>query len=234
MSYVFGRFVGYLFFWSIVKPMRFIYGRRDCEYHNTEILREMAGKPCIVVSNHIKPRNRFLRWISMPYDAYLLRKMLIVHGIKVTALTSYDSYASARGRAAKWIQTRIKAPLVKGIVKSMDLVPLNRKESDKDTIREMRRRVDKKHWIGIFPEGTWFRGFRAGRKLHAGMAVLGKRYNLPILPIYLHAYNMKTPVQIRIGELIQPEHPGHVVAEMVRQQILALRIATGMPAHNPA
>lgn len=225
MAYGIGRFLGFLLLWVMVKPLRQVYGRRKCEYRNADVLKDLKGRSYIVASNHIKPRKgAFVRYISMPYDAYILRKMFLKHGIQTTALTSYDSQRIAKNKKAKWIQSKIKTPLLKGIVRSIDLIPVNRKENDQETIKDMRKKISKNYWIGIFPEGTWFRGFRKSRKLHSGMAVLSKRYNLPILPVFIDAYNLKKKPEIRIGKPIHAEHSSHTIVEMVREQLHALKL----------
>ena len=90
---------------------------------------------------------------------------------------------------------RIKTPLLKGIVKSCDLIPLNRKAHDKTTARVMNKLINKgKIAIGIFPEGTWFSNFSSNRKLQSGTGVLSKRYGLPVLPVFIDAYDLKQGV----------------------------------------
>ena len=49
--------------------------RLKCKYFYTENIQKLNGQSFIVVANHIKPRSKFLRAISMPYDAYMLRRM---------------------------------------------------------------------------------------------------------------------------------------------------------------
>ncbi|WP_244594386.1 lysophospholipid acyltransferase family protein [Leptospira ryugenii] len=210
--------------WMIIKPMRLVYGLRPCEYENQHILTELKGKTFIAVSNHIKPRNKFLRLISMPYDAFMIRHFMKQHGIYATAMTSYD--AGKRVKGAKKLrpgQVR-KEQLIKGIVKSMDLIPLNRNENDPSTIQEIRRRIAKGNLaLGIFPEGTYFRGFRKNRKLHGGMAVLSKRYNLPIVTFYIDSYNMNKKSRISVGNPIWEPMEANQVIEIVRNEMIRLK-----------
>lgn len=221
--YIIGRALGLFLFSVIVAPMRLIFRKRDCAYHNTQALHALRGKQFIAVSNHIKPRNKFLQWISMPYDAYIIRRMLQQYDIYATAFTSYDALGSARSAFGKFMQTHFKEPLVKGIVKSLDLIPLNRKKHDPTTLRNMKKRLGGQGiCIGLFPEGTWFRGFRTSRKMAGGMAVFSKRYNLPILPLYLNAYNLKGDIDVRIGNLIEDPEGQQAVVEKVRHQLHAM------------
>jgi len=208
----------------IIKPMRLIYGFRNCKYQNEHILKELKGKSFIAVSNHIKPRNKFLRMISMPYDAFMIRHLLKKHGIYATAITSYDAGKRAKG-AKKLRPSQIrKEHLIKGIVKTMDLIPLNRNENDPNTIREITQRIQKGDLaLGIFPEGTYFRGYRKSRKLHGGMAILSKRYNLPILPIFIDAYNLNKKSRISIGNPIWEPMDASMVIEIVASEFLRLK-----------
>jgi hypothetical protein len=204
---------------ALIKPMRCIYGLRKCEYENVHILKELNGRSMIAVANHIKPRNKFLSFLSMPYDAFMIRHMLKKHGIYGTAMTSYDVASRKKG-----VKASSKEPLMKGMIQSMDLIPVNRKESDPKTIKEMKRRLDKGNIaIGMFPEGTYFRGFRKNRKLHGGMAILSKRYNLPILPIYIDSYNMNRPSRISIGNPIWEPMDAHLVTEYIAKEFLRLK-----------
>lgn len=78
--------------------MRLKYGHKKVEIQNDHILRKLNGKSAILISNHIKPRNKFLKAITMPYDAFVIRGVLKRYGIYTTALTSYDSGVSNKGK----------------------------------------------------------------------------------------------------------------------------------------
>ncbi|TGK89438.1 1-acyl-sn-glycerol-3-phosphate acyltransferase [Leptospira bourretii] len=220
MFYYVGRSIGFVLMWIVVKPMRLKYGHKKVEIQNDHILRKLNGKSAILISNHIKPRNKFLKAITMPYDAFVIRGVLKRYGIYTTALTSYDSGVSNKGKKRKWVHR--KEQLVKGIVKSIDLIPLNRSESDPTTIKDFKRRIGRGNLgIGIFPEGTWYRGFRKGRKLYPGMVVLSKRYNLPIIPLFLDAYNLNKPIRLSVGNPIwevtdAPETISYIRSELIR------------------
>ena len=224
--YFLGRLFGYIVHVLIVLPIRFVFNRKPAAYHNTEELKLLQNKSFIIAANHIKPQSRFLRLISMPYDAYLLHRMFTLHGIQVTAFTSIDSYKRASSRFMSFLNHRIKEPLIKGIVKSLDLIPLNRRSQDKETTRDLRRRLEKGGFgVGIFPEGTWYDHYDPQRKLQSGMGVFGKRYKMPILPVYLNAYDLKGPIDIRIGRVVDPEKGSKEVVEEVRRQFVALKEA---------
>ncbi|MCG6140423.1 lysophospholipid acyltransferase family protein [Leptospira mtsangambouensis] len=220
MFYYVGRSIGFVLMWIVVKPMRLKYGHKKVEIQNDHILRKLNGKSAILISNHIKPRNKFLKAITMPYDAFVIRGVLKRYGIYTTALTSYDSGVSNKGKKRKWLHR--KEQLVKGIVKSIDLIPLNRSESDPTTIKDFKRRIGRGNLgIGIFPEGTWYRGFRKSRKLYPGMVVLSKRYNLPIIPLFLDAYNLNKPIRLSVGNPIwevtdAPETISYIRSELIR------------------
>ncbi|MCW7491143.1 1-acyl-sn-glycerol-3-phosphate acyltransferase [Leptospira sp. 2 VSF19] len=220
MFYYVGRSIGFMLMWIVVKPMRLKYGNKKVEIQNDHVLRKLNGKSIIFISNHIKPRNKFLKVITMPYDAFVIRGVLKRYGIYTTALTSYDSGIPNKGKKRKWLYR--KEQMVKGIVKSIDLIPLNRSESDPVTIKDFKRRIGRGNLgIGIFPEGSWYRGFRKSRKLYPGMVVLSKRYNLPIVPLYLDAYNMNKPIRMSVGNPIwevtdAPETINYIRSELIR------------------
>jgi 1-acyl-sn-glycerol-3-phosphate acyltransferase len=101
----------------------------------------------------------------------------------------------------------------------MDVIPLNRNENDKTTSMHFKNRIAKGNLgIGMFPEGTWYRGFRKNRKIFPGAAVFARRYNLPILPIYLIAYNLNGKLELRIGELISNELSTEVISQKIREE----------------
>jgi len=160
----------------------------------------------------------------MPYDAFMIRHMLKLNGIYTTAMTSYDSGKRPKGSKRKNPSKNRKEQMIKGIVKSMDLIPLNRNESDPQTIKEIKNRIDAGNLgLGIFPEGTYFRGYRKSRKLHGGMAILSKRYNLPILPVFIDAYNLNQPSRISIGNPIWEPMDAHLVTEYIAKEFLRLK-----------
>jgi 1-acyl-sn-glycerol-3-phosphate acyltransferase len=222
--YYIGRIMGLVLMYCLIKPMRLIFGLKKCIYKNEHILKEFHGRSMIVVSNHIKPRNKFLKMISMPYDAFMIRHMLKMNGIYSTAMTSYDAGKRTKG-AKKLRPSEIrKEQIIKGIVKSMDLIPLNRNESDPNTIRDIKKRIDAGNLgLGMFPEGTYFRGYRKTRKLHGGMSVLSKRYNLPILPVYIDAYNLNKRASISVGNPIWEPMDATQVCEYIAKEFLRLK-----------
>lgn len=219
--YYIGRFIGYVLFILLIQPLRFVYNRRKCTYYNTEILEHLKGKSFFVASNHIKPRSKFLRFVSFPYDAFIARKMFMDFGFSITAMTSYDAPRKAKSAFVQNFRKYFKDPLTKGIVESIDLVPVNRSEHDNSTIKNMKSRMAKQPTaFGIFPEGTWFRGFRNSRKLYSGVAIFSKRYDLPILPIYMNAYNMNGEIDIRVGNPIFNVSNPNEVMEAVRKELI--------------
>lgn len=53
------------------------------------------------------------------------------------------------------------------------------------------------------------------------MVVLSKRYNLPIIPLYLDAYNMNKPIRLSVGNPIwevtdAPETINYIRSELIR------------------
>ncbi|XDD42390.1 lysophospholipid acyltransferase family protein [Leptospira sp. WS60.C2] len=225
MFYYVGRSIGFVLMWIVVKPMRLKYGNKKVEIQDDFVLRQLNGKSAIFISNHIKPRNKLLRLITMPYDAYVIRGVLKRYGIYTTALTSYDSGMANKGRKSKWL--RRKEQVVKGIVKSIDLIPLNRNESDPATIKDFQRRIKKGNLgIGIFPEGSWYRGFRKSRKLYPGMVVLSKRYNLPIVPLYLDAYNLNKPIRLSVGNPVWQVNDTTEVMGVIKTELIRLNQLT--------
>lgn len=220
--YYLGRLIGWVLYFSLILPLRLIYGRKNCEYLGIENLDELEGKSFLVASNHIKPRSKFLKFVSFPYDAFLARKMLLEFGFYSTALTSYDSPRKPKSKIGRFFVEHVKQQISKGIIMSIDLIPLNRKASDSATFQILSTRV-KEHptAIGIFPEGTWFRGFRMKRKMYNGIQVLSKRYGMPILPIYVDAYNMNKKIRILIGKPLYQD--AHLVGEKLKELYLQLK-----------
>lgn len=211
MFYYVGRIIGWILFLFLIVPMRIYYNKKKGSYIGLEKLNSLRGKSFFIASNHIKPRSKFLKWISIPYDAFVSRRMLLEVGIYATALTSYDSLHRPKNKLAKFFVEHIKEQLSKGIIISMDLIPLNRKSSDQATFQDLKRRLkEKPAAIGIFPEGTWFRGFRKNRKMFSGVAVLSKRYKLPIVPIFMDAYNMNKQITIFVGDVLEGKEANQV------------------------
>ncbi|MCB1177686.1 MAG: 1-acyl-sn-glycerol-3-phosphate acyltransferase [Leptospiraceae bacterium] len=222
--YYFGRILGWIFMITIVKPMRIIYGKMQREdFFDKELMESLKGKSIIIVSNHIKPRNKFLKLITMPYDAYMIRNLFLNFGIKTTAFASYDGGKMKRGSKISKFK-KGKERLVRGIVKSMDLIPLNRNEKDEITLKEVKKRLNRSSLgIGIFPEGSWYRGFRKSRKLYHGAGVYAKKFKLNILPVYLDAYNLKKNISLKIGELISFELSSEEITGLIGQQFKDMR-----------
>lgn len=204
MFYYVGRVLGWIVFLLIILPMRVYYNRKGGKYIGLEKLEALKGKSFFLAANHIKPRSKFLKWISIPYDAFVARRMLLEVGIYATAITSYDSLHRPKNKLARFFVEHVKEQLNKGIIVSLDLIPINRKASDQVTFQDLKKRLQEKPAaIGIFPEGTWFRGFRKNRKMFNGVAILSKRYNLPVVPVYIDAYNMNKEITILVGDILE-------------------------------
>ncbi len=220
MNYVLGRVLGFIFMFTLIKPLRIIYGIKKCSYKfDKDEMQKLQGRSMIIVSNHIKPRNKFLKLISIPYDAFMIRHFLLLNGIYSTALTSYDAGKVKRGEKVSSKKKR-KEALIKGIVESIDCIPLNRNEKDETTTNELRKRIAKGNLgIGMFPEGTFYRGFRKNRKIFSGAAVLSKKYELPILVVYIKAYNLNAPCEIKMGGLISYELPSETISNTIREEL---------------
>ena len=233
--YIIGRVLGAFMQWFIKTPVRILYGLRSCNYYNVENLTRFKGDNFVIVANHIKPRSRLLQNTFHPYDFHLLQKQLETYGFNITALATCDSVRPGNFPAPGEMQKYLNHTFIRGAIKSMGLIPIGRKALNLSSLKALQHRLKyKPGGIVIFPENTWHRGFRKSRKLYPAAAIFAKRFNLPILPVFINAYNLHAPIDIRIGKLFFPVEKTNQVLEEIRTQLNALKERGSVPSRNNA
>lgn len=219
---------GCLFYYStghwILKYFHFTrYYKYKVIYLNLENLEPLRETPHIVLANHIKPRDKALKFFSAPYDFFLIKYMILKETERdLKPLARYDSSPHPSNRVMKFVQSNVMEHFIKGIAVSLKMIPLHRKANtsqNKETLRLIRKHKENGNHLMIFPEGKMHRGFRKGRKFYSGFKTISQSHNLPLLPIYIDGYNANKEIRIIIGKSIKLSDLSGDPAEQIKKII---------------
>ena len=155
----------------------------DVEIENREFVPETGG--AIIAANHLS----------------FIDSMLLMYGL--------GRHVSFLGKVEY-----MDSPVTRSIFPAVGMIPVDRSGRGLGrTLKEARRRLEAGELVGIFPEGTRSRDglLHPG---HSGVAHLALATGCPIVPIGLRGTNHampvnehrlhRTPISIRVGELIGP------------------------------
>lgn len=146
-------------------------------------------------------------------------------------ITNYDAIPlQAASRRPIFYMAKAEAhrnPVVDWVFRQFGSFPVERGAHDQWAIRHAVRVLRDKQVLGMFPEGSRNKGHGL-KTAKTGVARLALEVDCPILPVAMDGtQNMfrrfphRTPVTIRIGELIYPER-GESVLELTERMMFAI------------
>lgn len=170
-----------------------------------ENLSEMKDKPFLLVSNHLKPASATAEQSQLSPDAFVIQHIVE----KYTGITPRIVAKVGDGWWSKnaWYRAfqEKSIPVLKRLMLSAGLLPVNKNpgSSNIDFFHQTEKARNSGNSILIFPEGHWYEDFNKEHPLSDGAAMLAKKYNLPIIPIYIknaNEWKKGHPVSISFGK----------------------------------
>ena len=170
-----------------------------------ENLNVMKDRPCLVVSNHLKPTSALAGNSQLSPDAFVLQ-----HVIEQNIGTNPKIVAKA-GTGWWFKNTFLRAiqektmPVIKKTMSAAGMIPVDKNPGavNIEFFREVEKSIAQGDSLIIFPEGHWYSDFESSHSLSDGAALLAIKYGLTLIPAYIRGadkWEKGTPVSVSFGE----------------------------------
>lgn len=170
---------------------------RKIENFNTEIdgvenLESLKDRVYLIVANHIKPQETTAQNSGISPDAFIISNLVKeFNNQELKIIQKSDDGWWSENEIKRSFQKNIGQPFGEGFTKGLGNIPIRKNPGSLN--REFTSLVEKTIEDGnpllIFPEGNWHEDFNPdedGRDIKPGAAHLAKKFNLPILPVYIN------------------------------------------------
>lgn len=225
-----GRTVGQLTAARLIEYNRNRAERFNLSVSGLENLENLKNRSYILVANHLKPEGFVAQQTGNPPDATIIEKIVFqTTGRRLRIVAQEDSnkwwFKNAALRRGQRALEQVRA----GFMEKTDLIPIKKNPGSINLafFREFGKAIVNNDLVLIFPEGDWYEDFSTENPLQLGTARLAKKYNLPIVPAYIHgatSWKPHTKVDVAFGEPINPDgKTREEVTEQIRQSITALQ-----------
>lgn len=189
-----------------------------------ENLQSLRGDSFLLVANHLMPEGGTAQQSQLSPDAFVLEwivRDLNQQELKIVAKADDGWWA---GNFYRHFQEHFSQPFGLGMHKGLGFIPVlkNPGSVNRDLVRTVRAIMsDSKNPILIFPEGHWYPDWDPENPLETGAATLALKYDLPILPAYIHGARGWKPGTEVFVSFDEPFEPGKQSKEEITNQIRA-------------
>lgn len=203
-----GRFLG-----SVVGSFENRVKKFEIKCSGEECLKKLDGQPYILAANHIKPKNILLRSIGLSSDSFVIRRV-----VKEESQRTPNAIANVTGKIRKipivGFIDNIWSSFREGLMEGAGFVPVKMKRGkesagfNRNFVKKFRESIERGEPIIIFPQGRWDKDFNPKREFETGAATLARRYDLPVVPVYIHggrSWSSKEKASVSFGQIIRPE-----------------------------
>lgn len=224
---------------------------RKIENFNTEIggvenLESLKDQAYLIVANHVKPQETNAQDSGISPDAFIISNLVKeFNNQELKIIQKSDDGWWSENEGKRNFQKNISQPFGEGFTKGLGNIPI--KKNPGSLNREFTSLVEKSIEDGnpllIFPEGNWYKDFNPDendRDIKPGAAHLAKKFNLPILPVYIKgadSWNKDKISKIRVsfGQSFMPSEEledmegertkdqKEKISERIKKEILALK-----------
>lgn len=217
----------------VLKPGLDLVRRRVGEFRiavdGRDHLAQLAGKPYILVANHLRPEGSIAEQSQLSPDAFVLEQVVReTTGQTVRVVAKYGDgwwHTDPRKRAR---QKRM-LPSLRALMEGAGFIPVNKNPGsfNRDFYGEAVQALTTQP-ILIFPEGNWYSEQESlTHPLSTGAAHIALRNaNIPIVPVFIagaHNWKRGQEVTIMFG---QPFMPSELVKELSPQSSEKDKVAT--------
>ena len=204
----------------------------DIEHSGVENLKELEGRPYILAANHIKPRNILMQAMGLSPDSFVIGRV-----VREESQRAPTAIANVTGKIRRipilgYID-KILSPFREGVMEGAGFIPVKMRRGgepsgfNRNFIEKFREAVDRKEPIIIFSQGRWDKDFDPEREFETGTATLAKKYDLPIVPVYIkggRSWSSKERVSVNIGQIIDPaEKTKEEITDEIKGGITSLK-----------
>lgn len=222
---------------QILSPVLELLEKRVTDFNiktnGLENLAIIQEKPCLIVSNHLKPTSAIAENSQLSPDAFVLK-----HIVKESTTTTPKIVAKAgngwwfENKLLRAIQEKAQ-PIIKRTMSAAGMVPIDKNPGSVNVefFHEVEKTIANGDSLIIFPEGHWYSDFDSSHSLSDGAALLAIKYGLTLIPAYIHGadkWEKGTPVTVSFGEpfLASAEKGNsgrHQTTEKIRSSIAELQ-----------
>jgi len=227
-----GRFLGE----HVLLPALDILSNRVEQFHITSVglenLSEAKNRSCLFVCNHLKPVSAISKQSQLSPDAFVLQHVVEqATGVSPKIIAKAGDGWWSKNEWYRAFQEK-SLPIIRELMTSAGLLPINKNPgtSNIDFFHEARKVKNDGDSMVIFPEGNWYSDFSVDHPLSEGAALLAKKYDLPIIPVYIKNANdwkRGQVVYISFGEPFEAVGEGkegrHQTTEVIRSKIAELQ-----------
>lgn len=170
-----------------------------------ENLNEMKDRPCLLVSNHLKPTSGAAEQSQLSPDAFVIQRVIEQNiGITPRIVAKVGDGWWSKNAWYRAFQEK-SIPVLKKLMISVNFLPVNKNpgSTNVDFFHETEKAKNNGNSILIFPEGHWYEDFSEDHEMSEGAALLAKKYDLPIIPVYIknaNKWKKGQPVFISFGK----------------------------------
>ncbi len=202
---IFGKFI--VFPW--IKFLQKKVGKFDIQYSGIQFLKDLEGRSYILVANHLKPDGIRSQEMGLSQDVFVLSRIVFEHTGKQLRIVSKSDNGWWSDKSFLRLWQRKCQPFGDGMSKGMGMIPVRKNPGSLNSyfLKLIEIAVQKKQPILMFPEGNWYQDFNPENKLESGVAHLALKYNLPIIPAYIHgchSWKQSGKIRLSFGERFYP------------------------------
>lgn len=206
------RKVGLILGEKVLRPLANLEGRRvgRFEIHalGTENLQGLEERPFLLVANHLIPDTAISQEMGNSPDAFVIERVVrkAIQRKPLIVVKSDSGWWSANQAIRK--MQKAYQPFGQALMEGAGFVPILKNPGSRNAnfLRVVDRLVGCGQSLLIFPEGDWYTDFSPDHYIEPGAAHLSKKYNLPIVPIYIRgatSWKSGTKVDVVIGEAFE-------------------------------
>lgn len=187
----FGKFFGE----HVLMPALDLAARRverfDITHEGLKNLSQITNRSCLLVSNHLIPMGAVAQQSQLSPDAFVIQHV-------VTQMTGISPRIVAKAGDGWWSPNALHRafqektlPVIMEAVRAAGLIPLNKNPGaiNREFLHSVEQTVRNGDSLLMFPEGFWYIDFNPNHPLHDGASYLAMKYDLPIIPVYIHGAN---------------------------------------------
>lgn len=184
----------------------------EIERSGVEHLKELEGKPYLLAANHIKPRNILMQAIGLSPDSFVIGRVVREESQRIPNMITNVTGKIRRIPIIGYID-KLWSPFREGVMEGAGFIPVKMRRGEKpggfnrNFIEKFRGAIERKEPVIIFPQGRWDKDFNPEREFETGAATLAKKYDLPIVPVYVkggRSWSSKERASVNIGQIINP------------------------------
>ncbi len=202
----------------------------DIKVSGSENLEKIKEETCLLVANHLKPKEKAAENSGISPDAFVLSKLVEqIIGKKIKIVQKSDDGWWANNFIWRSLQRHVGQPLGRGFSNGIGNIPIQKNPGsfNREFLISIDELIKNKEPMLIFPEGNWYDDFDSSHEIKSGAAHIAKKYNLKIIPAYIKGANNwkeKQEVHVSFGKYFSSDElDKKQISERIKVEISKLQ-----------